>query len=62
MHAGIVVGITLIRSEMRHFGIRVDRDPNPEELICTVANALARRLGLAKEFQREDVNLNSDHI
>ena len=61
-HAGILAGMALVQSKMRHLGIRVDRDPDLEESICTVANAIAKRLDLVKEFQREDVSLNSDYI
>jgi len=54
--------MTLIRSEERHLGIRVDRDQNLEESICTVANALARRLGLTTAFLRVDLSPNPDHV
>jgi D-cysteine desulfhydrase len=61
-HAGILAGLALIQSKVKHLGILVDRDPNLGESVCTVANALAKRLGLVKEFQRRDVSLNSDYL
>jgi D-cysteine desulfhydrase len=61
-HAGILAGHALINSDVELLGMRVDRDPNPERLICSVANALSKRLGLTKQFQKNDVSLNSDYV
>jgi len=61
-HAGILAGHALTESHVRLLGMRVDRDPNPERLICSVANALSKQLGLTWEFQESDVSLNSDYV
>ena len=61
-HAGILVGKAISKSEVKIIGIRNDHDPGLKESICRVANALAKRLGLGKEFQRKDIDLNSDYI
>jgi L-cysteate sulfo-lyase len=61
-HAGILVGKAMTQSLVEILGIRNDDDPNFEESICSVANALAKRLGLNREFHNEDVHLNSNYI
>lgn len=61
-HAGILVGKALSRSQVKILGIRNDDDPSLEESICSVANALSKRLGLEREFHREEVDLNSDYV
>lgn len=47
---------------MTLLGIRVDRESNAERLICSVANALSKRLGLMKQFEQREVLLNSDYV
>ena len=61
-HAGILVGKAMSRSQTRILGIRNDDNQNFEGSICSVANALAKRLGLDTEFHREDVRLNSNYV
>jgi len=61
-HAGILVGKEMTQSQVEILGIRNDDDPNFEEAICAVANGLARRLRLGREFQREDVHLSSNYV
>jgi D-cysteine desulfhydrase len=61
-HAGILAGHALTNSHVKLLGMRVDRDPNPERLICSVANALSKGLGLTKQFHESDVVLNSDYV
>jgi D-cysteine desulfhydrase len=61
-HAGILVGKAMSRSQAEIFGVRNDDAPNFEGSICSVANALAKRLGLDKEFHKEDVHLNSNYV
>ena len=61
-HAGILAGQALTKSSLNPLGIRVDRDPNPEAHICSVANALSKRLGLTKQFRDDDVLLNPDYV
>jgi D-cysteine desulfhydrase family pyridoxal phosphate-dependent enzyme len=61
-HAGILVGKAMSRSQVKILGIRNDDDPNLEESICSVANALVKRLGLNREFHRQDVHLNSNYV
>ena len=61
-YAGILAGHALTKSQATLLGIRVDRDPNPERLICSVANVLSKQLGLTKQFQQSDVLLNSDYV
>ena len=61
-HAGILVGKAMLRSQTKVLGIRNDDEPNFEESIYSVANALANRLGLNREFHKENVHLNSDYV
>jgi L-cysteate sulfo-lyase len=61
-HAGILAGRALTKSQVKLLGIRVDRDPNLEKLICSIGNALSKRLGLTNQFQPRDVTLNSDYV
>ncbi len=61
-HAGILVGNAMSRSQVKILGVRNDDDPNLEGSICKVANALAKRLGLDREFHRDDVHLNSNYV
>jgi len=61
-HAGILVGKAMTQSQVEILGIRNDDDPNFEESICSVANALAKRLGLNIEFHNQDVHLNSNYV
>jgi L-cysteate sulfo-lyase len=61
-HAGILVGKAMCKSQAEVLGIRNGDDPNFEGSICSVANALAKRLGLNREFHREDVHLNSNYV
>jgi D-cysteine desulfhydrase len=61
-HAGLLAGHALTNSQVKLLGMRVDRGPNLERLICSVANALSKGLGLTKQFQESDVVLNSDYV
>ena len=61
-HAGIMVGHALTKSSVTLLGMRVDRDPNPERKICSVANDMSKQLGLTNQFQETDVLLNSDYV
>lgn len=61
-YAGALIGHAIAKSQMKLLGIRVDRDPDPQGVICTVANGLSLKIGLAKTFQRDDVLLNSDYV
>jgi D-cysteine desulfhydrase len=61
-HAGLLAGHALTNSHVKLLGMRVDRDANLERLICSVANALSKGLGLTKQFQSSDVLLNSDYV
>ena len=61
-HAGILVGKAMSRSQVKILGVRNDDDPNLEGSICKVANALAKRLGLDRDFHRDDVHLNSNYV
>jgi D-cysteine desulfhydrase len=61
-HAGILVGKAMTRSQVEILGIRNDDDSNFEEAVCRVANGLARRLRLGREFHEEDIHLNSNYV
>lgn len=61
-HAGILVGHALAGSQVTPLGIRVDRDADPERHICSVANALSKRLGLPKQFGAGDLLLDPDYV
>jgi len=61
-YAGLLVGKALTGSPVKLVGIRVDLDPKPQEVICSVANALAGRLGVSREFEPNDVRLESGHV
>lgn len=61
-HAGIMVGKALTDSKVEPLGIRNDNDPEFEEFICGVANALSKKIGLGRRFQRDEVHLNSDYV
>ena len=62
-YAGLLVGKMLAEDpNVDLLGIRVDHDPGPEKVICDVANALARRVGLKYEFQPEEAALNPDYV
>lgn len=60
-HAGLLAGQELTKSEIKLLGVRVDLDPALEETICAVANECARRLGLPKHFQPQEVHLASGY-
>ena len=60
-YAGMLVGKSRTSSEIKLLGIRTDLDPNSEVLICSIANALAERLGMTRRFQPKEVELNSDY-
>lgn len=61
-YAGLLVGKALTNSEVLLLGIRVDRDPEPEEAVCEVANALAARLGLSRRFAPAEAALNAEFV
>jgi D-cysteine desulfhydrase len=61
-HAGILAGHALTKSQVRLLGIRVDKNPNLDALIRSIANSLSKQLGLTKQFESADVLLNSDYI
>lgn len=61
-HAGVLAGKAMTNSKVEILGIRNDDDPMFEESICRVANALSKKIGLHREFQREEVHLNSDYL
>jgi D-cysteine desulfhydrase len=61
-HAGNLVGKAITDSKVEILGIRNDDNPRFEESICSVANALSKNIGLDREFQREEVHLNSDYV
>jgi len=61
-HAGLLVGREVTRSKMSILGVRVDFDPSLEETICTVANDCARRLGLVRYFQTQEVHLAVGYV
>jgi L-cysteate sulfo-lyase len=61
-YAGILVGKALMRSSVELLGVRVDLDPNPEQVICEVANALAERLGILGRFTPADVPMNAEFV
>ena len=61
-HAGILVGKAMTDSKMEILGIRNDDDPTLQESICNVANALSKKIGLGKEFQQDEIHLNSNYV
>jgi len=61
-HAGIMVGRALTDSKVEPLGIRNDDDPEFEETIRDIANALSKKIGLDRTFQRDEVHLNSDYV
>ncbi|MGA2462326.1 MAG: pyridoxal-phosphate dependent enzyme [Candidatus Bathyarchaeia archaeon] len=61
-YAGLLIGKLQIKSEVQIVGIRTDLDPNPENVICGIANALVERLGIQERVRREEVHLNRDYV
>jgi len=61
-HAGILVGKAMTDSKVEILGIRNDDEPIFAETICSVANALSKKIGLSREFHTEQVRLNSDYV
>jgi D-cysteine desulfhydrase len=61
-HAGNMVGKAMTDSKVEVLGIRNDDDRRFEESVRDIANALAKKIGLQKEFRREDVHLNADYV
>lgn len=61
-YAGILAGKALTRSEVELLGMRVDHDPEPERIICEVADALAERLGIPDRFTPADAPMNADFV
>jgi len=61
-YAGLLIGKALTGSPVKLVGIKVDLDPKPQEVICSIANALAGRLGISREFEPNDVRLESGHV
>ena len=61
-HAGLIVGKAVTDSNVKILGIRNDDEPKFEEIICAVANALSKRIGLNREFHEDEVELNSDYV
>lgn len=60
--AGLLIGKLRTQSEVQVLGIRTDLDPNPERVICEIANALAERLGIQERVREEEVSLNGDYV
>jgi L-cysteate sulfo-lyase len=61
-YAGLLVGKVLAENaNVDLLGIRVDRDPEPEKVICVVASSLASKVGLRHEFHPREVVLNPDY-
>jgi L-cysteate sulfo-lyase len=61
-YAGILAGKALTQSPVELLGVRVDFDPNPEQVICEVANRLAEHLGIPDRFTSSDVPMNPDFV
>jgi len=61
-HAGNLVGKAMTDSKVELLGIRNDDDPRFEESICNIANALSKKIGIRRVFQRNEVHLNSDYV
>ena len=61
-YAGTLVGKSLTNSQVRLLGIDTDLDPDARRAICSIANDLAERLGIAQRFQPGEVALNSDYV
>jgi len=61
-HAGNLVGKAMTDSKVELLGIRNDDDPRFEESICDIANALSKKIGMRRVFQRNEVHLNSDYV
>ena len=61
-HAGIMVGKVMADSKVEILGIRNDNDPMFEESVRDIANDLSKKIGLKREFRKEEVHLNSDYV
>ena len=61
-HAGLFVGKTIDKSEVKLLGVRVDKDPGLQEVICTIADKLLMRLRSDEKLQPNDVVLDSDYV
>lgn len=60
-YAGLLAGQARTGSSVRLLGIRVDRDPEPERVICDVANALLAQGGISGSLRPSDVLLDADY-
>jgi D-cysteine desulfhydrase len=61
-HAGLLVGKELTGSQVDVLGIRVSRDPNPQQMISAKATGFAKHLGLPKKFQLTDVVEDENYV
>ena len=50
------------KSEVKLLGVRVDKDPGLQEVVCTIADKLLMRLGSDEKLQPKDVVLDSDYV
>jgi L-cysteate sulfo-lyase len=61
-HAGLLVGRLQAKAKVQILGIRTDLDPDPQEVVCRIANGLAELLGLKGRIKIDDVELNGHYV
>ena len=57
-----MVGKTMTESKVEILGIRNDNEPMFAECVRDIANRLSKKIGLNREFRKEEVHLNSDYV